>query len=262
MSGAIFSFDESSMPSVNAPCVCHDQSYDSMHRRPKRLAWLPMTARISIESIRPLVNLATLRSQEREGKVPMWSQRPEVDHVSLLRADRWIEEVSASVREPALGLLALADLQRGAGQVVELAAESSDTLGEALLVIAHNVAILNEAASYHLHIEGPAAVLVMESKLLLSHTMRDYLAGAMASLVARWLGSYAGIELWFAGPRPTYALAYRTALPDISFGFHAPCDALVIPAASLHRRLPLADPKLQDFLLRLAQRTVASDSVG
>jgi hypothetical protein len=42
-------------------------------------------------------------------------------------------------------------------------------------------------------------------------------------------------------------------------GFHAPCDAIVIPAARLREPMPFADPKLHDFLVRLAQRVASMD---
>jgi hypothetical protein len=260
MAASVFSFDENSLQAIRTPCECHGQDYELTQRRVKRVAWLPMTCQVSFEALRPLLELAALRSTERQGKLPAWLQRGDLERMPLLRADRWIEEVSATLREPALGLLALAQVQRGLGQVVELAAECADTLHDALLVLARHSTVVNEAASFHLHHEGPHAVLVLGSKLLLSHALRDYLSGLIALTVARWLGSPAGIALWFAGPRPTYALSYRSALPDVSVGFHAPCDALVVPVASLNAPLPLRDPKLHDFLVRLARRLGATSA--
>jgi Arabinose-binding domain of AraC transcription regulator, N-term len=258
MAASSFGVDERSLRAISTPCECHGLEYAVTQRRTKRVTWLPMTSQVSYEALRPLLELAALRSSERQSKLPVWLQRSDLDRVPLLRADRWIEEVSATLREPALGLLALANVQRGLGQVVELAAECADTLHDALLVLARHIGVVNEAASFHLHREGSNAVLVLGSKLLLSHALRDYLSGSLALAVARWLGSPAGIALWFAGQRPTYALSYRSALPDISVGFHAPCDALVVPVASLDARLPLSDPKLHDFLVRLAQRMGAA----
>lgn len=260
MAASIFIFDEHTLRRIDAPCACHGQGYDAAHRKAKRVAWLPMTAQVSSELLRPLLDLAAQRAEERGGKLPAWVSRTDIDRVPLLRADRWIEEVSATLREPALGLLALSDVQRGLGQLVELAAECADTVHDALLVLARHIAIINEAASFHLHIEGPNAVLVMGSKLLLSHALRDYLSGVVALFVARLIGTPASIELWFSGQRPTYALSYRSALRDMSVGFHAPCDALVIPAAFLSAPLPSADAKLHDFLQRLAQRVERSSA--
>lgn len=260
MAASIFIFDENTLRRIDAPCECHGQGYDAAHRKAKRIAWLPMTAQVSTELLRPLLDLAARRAEERHGKLPAWISRTDIDRMPLLRADRWIEEVSATLREPALGLLALSEVERGLGQLVELAAECAPTVYDALMVLARHVSIINEAASFHLHMEGPNAVLVLGSKLLLSHTMRDYLSGLVALFVARLTGSATGIELWFSGQRPTYALSYRSALADMSVGFHAPCDALVIPAAYLRAPLPVADVKLHDFLLRLAQRLERSSA--
>lgn len=257
MSGEIFSFDEDKRQGVDTPCLCHGLDAEELRKKPRRVTWLPMTSQVSLEMLRPVLDLAIVRLLEKQGKVPAWTQRADVERMPLVRVDRWIEEVSASLREPALGLLALVNVQRGWGQVVELAAERAPTVKDALLVLARHIGLLNEAASFHLHVQGEKALLVMGSRLLMSHAMRDYLAGSFALSVARWLGSRSGLELWFAGPRPTYALSYRSALGEISVGFYAPCDALVLPAALLEQPLPLADAKLHDFLLRLAQRVAS-----
>lgn len=254
MSGSILRFDESQTFDIEAPCVCHGQPYASIHRKGKRATWLPAAAQVSADSIRPLLSLAVTRTLEGQGKLPPWSQGAGAERILLQRADRWIEEVSAMLREPALGLLALNDVERGAGSLVELAAECAPTLGDALLVFAKQVTLVNEAASFHLHVQGGEAILVMQYRFLLSRTLRDFFAGYMASTVARWLGSASELKLWFYGPRPTHALAYRSALRDVTVGFYTPCDALVLPFSLLRTPMPGADDRLHDFLSRLTER--------
>jgi Arabinose-binding domain of AraC transcription regulator, N-term len=260
MSGCIYGYHETRTWVFEGPCVCHGELFAAtQNRRTERPpTWLPLTAHVCLDAIRPALDLAAVRLRRERRKVPNWTQRAELEHVPLSRADRWIEEASAILREPALGLLALAKLERGAGNVVEMAAECAETLRDALLVLTRHALLLNEAARFHLYLEGTRAILVMGSRVSLSHAMRDFLAGSMALSVARWLGSGQDIELWFAGTRPTYAPAYRSALRDISVGFYAPCDAIVVPIARLSAPLVRADRKRHDFMLRLASRMASA----
>jgi hypothetical protein len=121
-------------------------------------------------------------------------------------------------------------------------------------LFAKQVTLINEAASFHLHVQGGEAILVMQYRFLLSRTLRDFFAGYMALTVARWLGAAADLKLWFYGPRPTHALTYRSALREVTIGFYTPCDALVLPFSLLRTPMRGADVRLHDFLSRLAER--------
>lgn len=237
-------------PAIHGACVCHGE----------RRVW-PVSPSIEAKSLvvsaallRPLLDLAVARMLEAQHSVPSWSQSAELDYVPLARADRWIEEASLTLREPALGLLALARVERGAGDVVELAAENASTLMDALLVMTRFMTAVNEGASLHLHVEDSSAILVIGSEIHLTHALREYLLGVIALAVARWLGPGASMELWFARPRPSHASAYRRAFGEIALNFHAPCDALALPAASLWTEMPRADRRLHSLLVNAAQR--------
>jgi hypothetical protein len=258
VAGAIVSFDASGTQSLDAPCVCHGQPYATIRRRGNGTGWLPATAQVSTDAIRPLLALVLSCASEEQEKLPSTLRQAVVaERILLQRADRWLEELSATLREPALGLVALAALERGTGGLAELAAESSNTLGQALLALTRHAALLNESASFHLHVQGAEAVLVMQYRVSLSRTLRDFFAGYVALSVARWLGSPTESTLWFYGPRPTHVLAYRRALPDVSVTFEAPCDAFVLPASALRTRLRSADPKLHAFLTRAADHVAS-----
>ncbi len=209
---------------------------------------------VSAALIRPLLDLAVARMLEAQHSVPPWSQNAQLDYIPLARADRWVDEVCLTLRDPALGLSALAHVERGAADAVELAAERAGTLIDALLVMARFMTAVNEAAALHLHVHDDCAILVIGSEIHLSYALREYLVGVVALAVARWLGPGEAMELWFARPRPNHASAYRRAFGEIALTFHAPCDALVLPAASLWTEMPHADRKLHSFLVNAAQR--------
>jgi len=251
MPAAIQSFDEKRLRSIDAPFVCHFRQYDPAQQ--KRV-FAARTAKVSTGVIRPLLELALNRAADRQYARPIWTRSLEAQRIPLERAGRWIEEVSSTLREPALGLSALTKLERGAGDLPELAAECAQTLGDALSVLTRYVSILNEAASFHLHVQGETAIFTMQYRSLPSRVLRDFFAGFVALAVRRWLGVPTDLALHFAGPRPAYGHAYRSALPDMSIGFAAPCDALVLSASTLRLPLLLADAKRHAFLLGITNR--------
>lgn len=249
MEGSVFDFDARELAGTRA-CVCHGECDESSVRQSAGLRSLLVSSAL----LRPLFELGAARMLDARREPPSLSQSADGRHLSLLLADRWVEEVVMRLREPALGLMALENVKRGGGSVVELAAERAPRLMDALLMLVRLSAAENEAASLHLHIHGGSAILSVGSLLKLSHSLRDFLVGSLSLSVSRWLPPGTRMDVWFAGPRPSYSPAYRHALGEVSVGFCAPYDALVLPTASLHHAMPLADPKLHDFLVRVARR--------
>jgi hypothetical protein len=250
MAAAVFNFDATRAPAVAGACICHGECEPWSVRQRGR----PPTPLVSSAVIRPLLNLVVARMLDAQCAVPGWALRPHPRHLSLLRADRWIEDASVVLREPALGLMALAHVERGVGDVVEFAAERAPQVIDALLVMTRLMTTVNEAASVHLCIEGGSVVMAIGSHLNLSNALRDYFVGSLALAVSRWIGSEIEMEVWFTGARPSYSSAYRRALGEIAVGFGAPCDALVLPTSSLMAAMPLADRNLHNFLVGIAQR--------
>ncbi len=249
MAGAGLDFDARALALMEA-CVCHGEGEESPVRQSAGLRSLL----VSTALLQPLFELAAARMLAARCSVPPWSQSPHRHHLPLLLADRWVERVSMLLREPALGLMALANVEKSAGNVVELAAERAPHLVDALLVMARLATTVNEGASIHLRIQRGFAILSIGSLLKLSRTLRDYLVGSLSLSVARWLAPGTRMEVWFAGPRPSYSPAYRRALGEVSVSFCAPYDALVLPASALQTAMPLADLKLHDFLVRATER--------
>ena len=237
-------------PAIGGACVCHGE----LSVWPVSPSAQAKSLVVSAALIRPLLDLAAARMLDAQHSVPAWSQSAQLDYVPLARADRWIEEACLTLRDPTLGLSALARVERGAADVVELAAERAATLMDALLVLTRFMTAVNEAAVLHLYVQDGSAILVIGSEIYLTHALREYLLGVVALTAARWLGPDAGLEVWFARPRPSHTSAYRHAFGESALAFHAACDALVLPAASLWVEMPNADRRLHTFLVNAAQR--------
>jgi AraC-like DNA-binding protein len=167
----------------------------------------------------------------------------------------WLECVVASLRDPDLGLRASRHMERGGYDLVEYAARSCETWGDALRVVLRYGHLLNEAADYALHVVGGSARLELRSTLPLDRASSDFTVCAFASAASRWAGvsSFAGFEFWFRHPEPRCTRLYAQTFGAARLRFDAPLEAMVFDAALL-----TADRNLNVMLRRHADQVLSS----
>ena len=179
------------------------------------------------------------------------------ERVSLAAFQAWLEHASELLREPNVGLRALSHMARGDGDIVEVGAESAETLGEALNFLVGHARILNQAADFQLWIDGQFASLELRSRVKLSRSMLDFQAGAVFHAVYNWLGDVSDFQIWFSYPAPPHADLHRAIFAPGLVRFDAPCDAIVFKSYRLNQRLVSADATRHAVLRRCAEQMVA-----
>ena len=173
--------------------------------------------------------------------------------MALLRA------AEALPGEPDLGLRAAMATDLGDYAVVEYAAVSCGTLGEALEATARYIDLINDAVKYSLEYRGHWAVLKISSRLPFSRAALDFQLGTLYRVGLNWIDADLPPErqVWFGyappGDRSTYATVFRGA----HVRFNTACTGLAWPAAALKAPLRTADPKLNAVLRRHAERLMA-----
>jgi AraC-like DNA-binding protein len=177
------------------------------------------------------------------------------ERVPLALADAWLVEASGRLDDPSLGLAAVRNLVRGDGDALELAAESAPTLDAALATLIRHAGLLCDVAELHLYVEQGSAALELRYAVNLSHVLRDFLLGALAHALSRWLDSLVGFEVWLAEPLLAARSSYAAAFAPAAVKLGSRCDALVFPAARLAERPRTADAALHEVLLRVLERS-------
>jgi AraC-like DNA-binding protein len=239
---------------LELPCRCHGTRSALRPRAPARAGAVRLhDPQLPMRTFRPLLRHVRVRLPSHSDRLAQWDQLDDEDLVSAQAADAWLVEASRWLRDPLLGLNALTALMRGAGDVVELAAECAATLGEALSTLTRYAHLVYEAADFHLRSNARHTALELHYTVPVSHLTSDYVAGLLVHGLRQWLGSIAGVQLWFkdAGARRT--AAYEAAFAPVSAHFGTSVDALVFPSALLDTPLRGADPIRHRVLLRFAE---------
>lgn len=207
---------------------------------------------------RPIVRHVQERVGGEAHRFTQWNDLHDDDRISAEQADSWLIEASRELRDPVLGLNALTALRRGAGDVVELAAECAPTLRAALDTLIRFLPLVYEAASFHLHVKDEMAALSLRYAIPISHLTRDFVLGFLLHGVRSWLGGVAGIQLWLVDAAPRTAAVYEAAFTPLDVRFGANADAIAFPAALLDEPMRRADPVLYAVLSRFAERQVVA----
>jgi AraC-like DNA-binding protein len=178
--------------------------------------------------------------------------------VPVRRVIRWLETAVQVTGDPYLGLRALGNLGRGAGDVLEFAARSAATFGEALQLVLRYIRILNEAAEFALEVRESIACVELHSRVPLTTAAADFQVGAIALGARGWLGGLDGFEIWFSHPAPKDPGLYEQTFQPARLRFSAPYDAITFDRALLDTPLPASDPALHAVLLRHADQLASN----
>lgn len=213
---------------------------------------------LSMRLIRPFVRVFTGNPLLPSAQLKRLNDMSDDARVPMSQALGWLDEISNVLRDPELGLRALGHISRGTGDVLELAAASADTLGEALTFVVRNIKILNEAADFHLYVDDDLASLELRSRVQMNRSAIDYQAGSLLSALNGWLGDLDGFQVWFSYREPSNTERYYAQFAPAQIRFGAPCDAIVFPAARLAERLRSADAPLHAVLRRHAEQLIST----
>jgi AraC-like DNA-binding protein len=176
------------------------------------------------------------------------------ERISLSEFQAWLEHAADVLHDPGVGLRALAHLERGDGDIVEVGAESAETLSDALTFLSAHARILNEAADFQLWIDGQFASLELRSRCKLSRAMLDFQAGAVLHALYNWLGDVSDFQVWLTYPAPEHPELHRAVFAPSLVRFDAPCDAIVFKSYRLNQKLTSSDPAMHALLRRCAEQ--------
>jgi AraC-like DNA-binding protein len=159
-----------------------------------------------------------------------------------------MDTLEATVRvagDPTIGLRAGASVEPGDFDVVEYAARSMPTLGEAMMCFARYFRILNDAAQITVDIEGEHAVwrIRIVDGVPQPPAANDFALASGLAFAKRNVESYeAPREIWLMHDRPSYAAAYEAFEAPVKFG--APYNAMFIRKERMNQPMLRANPKI------------------
>lgn len=183
---------------------------------------------------------------------------PDDGRVPVRNVLRWLDAAVQVNNDVDLGLRAVGAWSRGSGDVIELAAASAATMGDALKLVLRYVRILNEAAAFTLEVRDGLASLELHSHVPLTRPAADFQMGTLMLGARKWLGSLEGFEIWFAHPAPSDLTLYQKTFGPARLRFGAPYDAATFSAKLLDSPMASADPALHKVLVRHADQVASS----
>lgn len=171
-------------------------------------------------------------------------------------AMRLLQMTVRGSRDPALGLHAAEQVRPGNFDVLEFAARSSGTLGEAIETSNRYLRLLHDAADFQLEIGPEKAIWVchLRGDLEIPPAAAQLTLATMVLVGRRILGrELSPLEVHFAHEKPDNVTEYERVFQcPVRFGQKH--DALVIQADDLKLPMPAADAALKAFLDKTAQQ--------
>jgi AraC-like DNA-binding protein len=140
----------------------------------------------------------------------------------------------------------------GSGDVIEFAASSAATVGEALKSVLRYVRILNEAAEFSLSEQGDMTRVELRSRIALNRQAADFQMGTLMLGMRTWLGHLEGFEISFAHAAPPKLDAYAETFAPARVSFGAAHDTATFNTSLLDSPIASANPALHKVLLRHA----------
>jgi AraC-like DNA-binding protein len=212
----------------------------------------------SVRLLRPFLNQMAETPLASNEIVQRFINLGDDERVPVRRVIRYLETVVQVTGNPYIGLQAALGLGRGAIDVLEFAARSAATFGEALQLVLRYIRILNEAADFTLEVRESIACVELHSRVPLTVASADFQVGALARGAREWLGSLEDFEIWFSHGEPKDPEPYKQAFGKARLRFNAPYDAMTFDRALLDRPLKSADPALHAVLLRHADQIAST----
>ncbi len=199
-----------------------------------RLVWI--FARVSRHS----AEAEAILSRENVGPAEYFDPETRVSHSVIMELLR----LSVDGGDPEIGLRAGASLQPGDFAILEYAARSCCTLGEAIGCFGRYVHLLNEAAEHSLveddeHVTWRQQITDGVRQLPAAN---DFVVAAADAFAKTYCHVYEPpLEVHFMHPEPKYRAAYAEVF-QTTVRFGAPCNGVVLPRARLETPLTRSDP--------------------
>jgi AraC-like DNA-binding protein len=193
----------------------------------------------------------------QQGLAPLERQDPDT-RIPIAQAHELLEQSVALLRDPDLGLKAGRRMELGDTGALDFALHSAATVGAAVQVATRYIALVNDGAEVRLELRHGRAELSFRSHVVMPRAAADFMiGGCFQAHRASWLGTLAGLEVWFAHAAPASRDEYARSFPGAVLRFSAPWNGFVFDAAELDRALPTADARLHTVVTRMAERLLA-----
>jgi AraC-like DNA-binding protein len=171
-------------------------------------------------------------------------------------ATRLLELAVEATGDPAIGLRAAELCEAHDLDVLEYAARSAGTLGEAAECFARFAQLMDDALELSIDKEGDRAIFRfhLRPRVTQPAAAADFIVSSALAFSRRNTVSYEPpLEVQFAHAPPSYAVEYARLLSTrVRFG--APCDAIVIPRARLSAPMARANPSMANAFGQHAQK--------
>lgn len=202
---------------------------------------------VSIRLVWPFARLtnATGLFLERIGRSKMDFGNPETRIPRHFAMDL-LEEATHLTGDPMFGLHAAAQFEPGDLEVLEYAARSRPTLGEAMDCMARYARLLDDAVEFSTERVGELAFwrFRIAPGAAQPRAVNDFVVATAMEFSRRNTAAYeAPLEVHVVHERPPYAAEYDKVF-EAPVVFEAPCNAIVTKASRLDARMLHANPRI------------------
>jgi AraC-like DNA-binding protein len=204
--------------------------------------------------VRPFVRMLT-----RDARVPAQAlaalpEDPDT-RVPVRVVQQFLSAALAITQDQELGLRAAGYIDAGDHDVLEYAASSASTWGEALGVVFRYIRLLSDTSDFSLEITGEQAVMRLDSRLPLLRAALDFQIASVLVAAQYWVAELPRTgQVWFPYPKPASTHMHEQLFGQRVLRFEAPFAAFAFDRTLLDTPLSTADPKLHSVLRRQAEQ--------
>jgi AraC-like DNA-binding protein len=171
-------------------------------------------------------------------------------------ATRLLQVAVEATGDPAIGLRAAELCEAHDFDVLEYAARSASTLGEAAECFMRFAQLMDDGLDLSLDKEGDRAIFRfhLRPRITQPPAASDFIVASALAFSRRNTATYEPpLEVQFAHPPPSYAIeCARLLQAKVRFG--APCDAIVFPRSRLSAPMARANPSIANAFGQHAQK--------
>jgi AraC-like DNA-binding protein len=181
------------------------------------------------------------------------------ERIPIATVHGWLTAAVALTHDLNLGLAAAREINVGDYGVVEYAARSARTWGDACLVAGRYIRLLNDALQCSLHSDGERAYIQLENSVPLPRAAADFQSAAFHLTASHFWpsGATPDIEVWFSHVQPHDIEPYQRTFAGAVLCFGAPFNGFAMPKHYLSQPVERADPKLHALIRKHADTLLA-----
>jgi AraC-like DNA-binding protein len=180
------------------------------------------------------------------------------EHIQITTSHELLEGAIALTGDADIGLRAARETRAGDFGALEYAARSSESWGEAVLLVGRYMRLVHEGLIFSVTEEGENAFIQLESIVPQPRAATDFQSAVFFLCSSHMTGATTNdFEAWFMHEHPESTLEYERTFSRGKLRFGAPRTGFLVPRRYFDRPVRTADPNLHKLMRKQVDAMLA-----